>query len=196
MTDNITKIRDNFLTFTDPGDFYYLQVIQRKKENPDLGRNSYIVKNYFIYSVEQYDKTIPEIIKLCEMFSARAAFWINVRNSYDVAFNSVEAMLKVIKSNQTDYSHRIYTSTVGRASTPKERKKWIIDIDEFDNDKYNMNLPIQLKSILPVGNKLIDIIPSKNGYHYVTKPFNLQAFSLLYPEVEVHKDNFTNLYIP
>ena len=47
MTNNIDQIRSNFLKFTDPGDFYFIQVIQRKKENPELGSNSYIVKNYF-----------------------------------------------------------------------------------------------------------------------------------------------------
>jgi len=43
--------------------------------------------------------------------------------------------------------------------------------------------------------KVIDLIPSKSGYHLITNPFNLAKFKKLYP-VDVQKDAPTNLYIP
>ena len=39
-------------------------------------------------------------------------------------------------------------------------------------------------------------LETKNGSHLIVKPFNIQTFKYIYPEIEVHKDNPTNLYIP
>jgi hypothetical protein len=48
----------------------------------------------------------------------------------------------------------------------------------------------------PDGIKFITLIPSKSGFHIIMKPFNLQKFKSEYPDVEIHKNNPTNLYIP
>ena len=45
--DNINYVLP-FLVFEDRNDFYYLQILQRKKENPQLGSNSRVIKNYYI----------------------------------------------------------------------------------------------------------------------------------------------------
>ena len=42
-----------FLKFDDKDDFYYLQILQRKKENPQLGSNSRVIKNYYIKSTDK-----------------------------------------------------------------------------------------------------------------------------------------------
>lgn len=39
-------------------------------------------------------------------------------------------------------------------------------------------------------------IPTMNGCHLITKPFNLQKFKEKFPEIDVHKNNPTILYIP
>lgn len=44
--------------------------------------------------------------------------------------------------------------------------------------------------------KIYDYIPTKNGYHIITKPFNLKQFKDKYPDIDVHKNNPTILYIP
>ena len=60
MIDNINKILP-FLKFNTSDDFYYLQILQRKKENPQLGSNSRVIKNYYITSVEHLMLRYPEI---------------------------------------------------------------------------------------------------------------------------------------
>jgi hypothetical protein len=42
-----------FLIFDSEDDFYFLQILQRKKENENLGSNSRAVKNYYIKSVDR-----------------------------------------------------------------------------------------------------------------------------------------------
>jgi len=44
--------------------------------------------------------------------------------------------------------------------------------------------------------KVITNIPTKNGIHLITTPFNLQQFKEKYPDIDVHKNNPTLLYCP
>ncbi len=78
MIDNFDTLIP-FLKFESPDDFYYLQVLQRKKENPELGSNSRVIKNYYIKSAEHLLKLRKEIIQLCENFNARASLRLNKR---------------------------------------------------------------------------------------------------------------------
>ena len=78
MVDNFALIR-NFMKFEDPDQFYFLQIIQRKKDGPGpngsvLGTNntSRSIKTYCITSKEMLDRIEIEVKHLCEYFNARA----------------------------------------------------------------------------------------------------------------------------
>ena len=47
-----------------------------------------------------------------------------------------------------------------------------------------------------VGPKIEKTIPTKNGYHLITKRFDVQAFSEKYPDIDIQKKNPTLLYYP
>jgi hypothetical protein len=58
----------------------------------------------------------------------------------------------------------------------------------------------------PTGDKIITQIPSKTGIHLITSPFNvvqfknnfsdeLKAYKMSFIDLEIHKDNPTNLFI-
>ena len=53
-----------------------------------------------------------------------------------------------------------------------------------------------INNIQPEGDKYMTTIPSKSGYHIISKAFNLKFFKDKYPDIEVHKNNPTNLFIP
>jgi hypothetical protein len=97
-----------------------------------------------------------------------------------------------IANGQSPNVSRLYSSVVGKYHN-EPIKRWIIDIDQKEID--STMLPT-LERIKPIGNKLIDIIPSKNGYHIITSPFDVSEFSKMFPNIDIHKDNPTNLYIP
>ena len=52
-----------------------------------------------------------------------------------------------------------------------------------------------LNAVEPEGDKVVAVIPSQTGVHVIVKPYNCAKFKWK-EEVEVHKDNPTNLYIP
>lgn len=52
-----------------------------------------------------------------------------------------------------------------------------------------------LMNIEPVGDKIYTTIPISNGYHVITKPFNIQSFKLnKFFYIDINKDSPTILY--
>lgn len=193
MINNINIIKP-LLNFESEDDFYYLQILQRKKENVELGRNSRVIKNYYIKSLEHLDKIYEEVKQLCNLFNARAMFRLNKRSFYKTAFKALINTSNTMANHDFINVKSQYDKACGQGHNDKN-KTWILDIDEIGRNCNDMILFIE-RSCEPVGVKYITIVPSKNGLHLITKPFNLMEFKSKYPEVEVHKDNPTNLYIP
>ena len=66
MINNFEQIR-KILKFEDDY-FYFIQIIQRKKEHPELGSNNRIIRSYMISSEEKFDKNISEFVYMCDTF--------------------------------------------------------------------------------------------------------------------------------
>jgi hypothetical protein len=183
------------LKFESKDDFYYIQILQRKKENPQIGSNSKVVKNYYINS-EQYllDKW-EEIKKLCDVFNARAMIRLNKRSFEKVAFKAMVNIANTISNREYQFLKASYDRACGLGHNDKN-KSWVLDIDEHKDFDWYCNLVDFIHNIKPVGDKVIGTIPSKSGKHIIAKPFDLRQFSIQYPDIDVHKDNTTNLYIP
>jgi hypothetical protein len=73
-------------------------------------------------------------------------------------------------------------------------KSWIIDIDDKDYDYTELSEFINSLDPIENINKLKAMIPTKNGYHLIVSPFNVQKF-LEFNKFDIHKDNPTILYI-
>lgn len=202
MKNNLTIINP-LLTFDSEDEFYFLQVIQRKKDRKDsdlvkcVGSNNHsrLIKAYYIYSVEQLERYMPEIIALCDMFKARAGINLNKRNRKNVALEVLEMTARDIRCGNYSCISKVYNSACG--SSKGTDKLWLVDID-IDNIKFVEQIAYDINKIEPTnkGKKDIAIIPSKSGYHLITKPFNRQEFSKMYSGIEVHTNNPVNLYIP
>ena len=190
--DNLEKILP-FLKFDSKDDFFYLQLLQRKKENPQLGSNSRVIKNYYITSQDYLLSRYEEIKTLCHTFNARAMIRLNKRSFEKVGFKCLENIANTMQNREYNHLMKSYDRACGLLNNEKV-KRWILDVD--DKDKNLIELTGFIGEIEPIGNKILEIIPSKSGYHVITKPFNLQTFRKKYLDIEVCKDNPTNLYIP
>ena len=197
MIDNLEIIKP-LLKFETDDDFYYLQILQRKKENPQLGSNSRVIKNYYIKSVEYLEDRYDEIKDLCNLFNARAALRLNKRSFEKTAFKTLLNTTNSIMNKEFTKTNKAYDRACGQVHNDKN-KKWILDIDELDwTDYQTEELVEHLYNLQPIGNKYITKIPTKNGIHIITSPFNLSQFTMsgLYRTLDIHKDNPVNLYIP
>jgi hypothetical protein len=194
MTNNI-EIITPLLDFKTKDDFYYLQILQRKKENSELGANSRVIKNYYITSIDYLNKVYDEIKTLCTIFNARAMLRLNKRSFHNVAFKTMVNIANVMINQDYFNIKSQYDKACGQGHNDNN-KTWILDIDGEMNRKVNEMIIYIERECQPDGNKFITIIPSKNGSHIITKPFQLDKFKQIYPLIDVQKDNPTNLFIP
>ena len=71
MVDNFEQIK-KLLKFDSEEEFYFVQILQRTKENPNLGKNNNLIRTYNVYSLEYLDKKnqryseITNILYNCE----------------------------------------------------------------------------------------------------------------------------------
>lgn len=197
MIDNLELIKP-LLKFESEDDFYYLQILQRKKDNPDIGSNSRVIKNYYIRNIPYFDTEYSEIKELCRVFNARASLRLNKRSFRKVAFKTLENIANTMQ-NETEYPHirKSYDRACGLLSNEKANKKWIVDIDEEDLKELDF-IKIFITELYSNAKKedgLLLEVPSKSGIHLITNPFNVQDFKKVYPQIDIHKDNPTNLYM-
>jgi hypothetical protein len=197
MIDNYDKIKP-FLVFDSDDDFYHLHILKRKKENPDLGSNSLTLQTFYITSIEYLDKYYEEIKEHCNFSNARAMINLN-RRSFKKNAYQLNALLSQHMLNGDYYAVRkAYQTICGKfGNEKKENRKWIIDIDDLDTT-YLYEVGEYIKTLEPYNkkNKILTVLDTKSGYHIITNPFRLDSFKLEFPELEIKKNNPTNLYIP
>ena len=188
--------------------------------------NARCIKTYYITSVEYLENHKEEIIKLCEVFGARAYINLNAKSFEKVAFELNKQLADRLQYKQFQHCYRLYETVVGGGynedsdkitdiydikveDTPKVNvggKRWIIDIDEkiisplmlgfleYHCDPISKYEEDYLGFATNFNSKIIAQIPTKSGWHLITKPFNLKQFKDKYPEVDVQKNNPTVLY--
>ena len=173
MVDNFKLIRD-YLQFKSDDDFYFLQIIQRKKDGPGpngikvTGTNnkSRAIKTYCISSVEYLDKIEGEVKHLCDYFNARAMIILSRRSYKETALLEMVQISNMIMSGQYINVKSSYNSSCAKSKSL---------------DKYFL-------------------IDTKHGYHLITTPFDIQGLLKVYPNKNkhefIHKDGSTILYVP
>lgn len=194
MIDNIELIKP-LLNFENEGEFYMLYIFKRKKDQTTDKANHQSVrtiKSYCIESIEHLESRYEEIKQLCEMFKARAYIHVQKQNHKDVAMNMITEIVNRIQSGQINQKN-VFDSVVGQIKT--QEKRWIVDIDTKDDITIHRIAHI-IDGLRPEGNKIEMCIPTKNGYHLITKRFDVMEFKKKYSEIDIQKKNPTLLYYP
>jgi hypothetical protein len=199
MINNIELIKP-LLNFTDPGDFYMLYVLKRKKDQPEGERDNHqsvrTIRTYCIKSTEQLESRMPEIMMMCEMFKARAYIHVQRQNHRDVSLNMMVALAQRIQDGNHE-QQGLFDSVVGQLKT--HEKRWIVDIDTKDEVVVNVAANA-IDRVRPEGPKIECIVPTKNGYHLITKRFDVMEFNKKMSQyghsLDIQKKNPTLLYLP
>jgi len=195
----------DLLVFESEDDFYFLQILQRKKENAELGSNSRVIKNYYIKSVQHLLDRYDEIKALCNLFNARASLRLNKRSFEKVGFKSLENIANTMQHREYKHLMKSYDRACGLLNNEKT-KKWIVDIDK-DEVIWLEQILNAIQPCEPLGNKILKQLPTKSGIHLITTPFNvmqfkdnfkkeLEAYKMGEINIDIHKDNPINLYVP
>ena len=140
MVDNFETIRP-LLTFENPGDCYYVQLLRRQSDDPMTNgkpdpnyhgnMHSRSIKDYFIPSLEYFDQKKDEIKKLCDTFNVRAYIRLNKRNYQQISFAIMKHITEQLVSGQTFNSpFSLVASAAGNCNCAGKDKTWILDLDE------------------------------------------------------------------
>jgi hypothetical protein len=195
MINNIDIIKP-LLNFTEEGDFYMLYILKRKKDQPEDERDNHqssrTIKTYCIDSLEYLESRYDEIIQLSELFKARAYIHVQKQNHKDVALDMMILLAERIKNGQHDQKN-LFESVVGKVKRMENR--WIVDIDDKDENELAKTIYV-VDETRPIGSKVEAVIPTKNGYHLITKRFDVEMFRKSYPQVDIQRKNPTLLYFP
>jgi hypothetical protein len=173
-----------------------LYVFKRKKDQPEGERDNHqsvrTIKSYCVESIEYLEKRCDEIKQLCEMFKARAYIHVQKQNHKDVSLNMMVALAQRIQDGNLKQQH-LFDSVVGQLKT--HEKRWIVDIDSKDPATV-LKIRGAINMCRPDGDKIIEMIPTKNGFHLITERFDVMEFKKNYPDTEIQKKNPTLLYYP
>jgi hypothetical protein len=97
-----------------------------------------------------------------------------------------------IQSGQINQQH-VFDSVVGQIKT--QEKRWIVDIDTKDEEEVT-RIARLVDQVRPEGSKIEAVLPTKSGYHLITKRFDVMEFKKHYPDIDIQKKNPTLLYLP
>lgn len=214
MVDNFELI-NGLLDFSEKDTFFFVQVLRRRKENPEQESNNRVINNYYLYSKDELMKKKDAIIADCDSHNARAYINLNRLDLRKIALLTMQRIAKLLVDGDYKAVKNAYASICGSHHSDKN-KKWVVDIDRpkivlasdedqtlreftipFGFDKYIDRIATAIALVPPLGvQKILARIPTKNGIHLITRPFNLMEFKKHNLGVEVHKNNPTLLYIP
>lgn len=201
MVDNFAEIRKH-LKFESNEDFYFLQIMQRKKDgNQDViesTNNGYrVIKSYYIKSLEEWDGRESKIKSLCKDNNARCYININRRNNRECCWEAVNKYMELLKNDHTHQGYTVWDHACGASKSID--KMWMIDIDTKDT-KFKKDIKYVIKQCRSkYDDPFVFEVPSKNGFHLVTQGFDLQQFYQLLAlneldDVDVHKQGIILLY--
>ena len=195
--DNFDLIKKHIHS-SDSNEFYMLQIMRRTKDQKgyDGKHKQSIIKTYFISSVEYLDSKRDEIVGLCEMFNARAYINLNKKSYKQVSLKALEILAGKIVHEDYTANKTLFESACGQTGACDGQKTWIVDFDSKDLNELDRIKNI-IDSIDPKGvSKIVETVPTRHGYHLITRPFNKKAFYEMYNEsIDIHDNNPTCLYI-
>lgn len=205
MVDNFELI-DNLLEFRNPDDdFYMVQLIKRAKDGREnMTCNNVVFRTVYIQKPGQLLELKDDLTAQADLFNARIYINLNVKSFRRCTLDCLSELAKRVKDDNYSKPYRIFDSVAG-ASGCTGQKRWVVDIDwdgipdTEDREQYILELRRFIDSLKPeipwFFTKIIAEIPTRNGVHLITTPFDLGEFrKSVYAAIDVHKNNPTLLW--
>lgn len=179
IVNNFNEIKELLIT-EDPNDFWFGQIIKRKKDNPLMDRSERIIKSYNFSSHDKLLDRMDEIMSICEYNNARFYLNPNIRNIKLCNIRLIQSLMQSIADESYSSIYSKVDSVLGKTTTPGRTKWWIVDIDEKNPDLLN-----NLKDAIDFSNnKTSFVLETLNGYHIICEPFNRKE--IVYNDVKIN----------
>jgi hypothetical protein len=201
MRDNFEQI-EKLLDWSIPGTFYFVQILKRRKENPEMKTGTAVIDNFYIYNDADLSKLKERIVERCTKHNARAYINLNRLDLEKVAMYTAKQTMDYIIAKDFKSVKNVYATVCGSHHSETD-KKWIIDVDEdiLPLKEEIIKIVNNLHSEIPQKDyRIIAEIPTRTGVHLLSNPFNMEKFrveaSKILLTVDIQKNSPTVLYIP
>lgn len=165
----------------DEEDYYCVMVFQRKKDLPEL-RKSTVCVFQDVTKLKHLREKISMYERIAEEHHARVYVSVNPR---DLKKAKKDLLVRLIQTEEVANLHSQLFSSLMRCPV-KEKKRFMIDIDTKEEETISL-----VYDSIPEDH-ITHVLPTKNGLHLITKPFDIR---LLYQSdlVEFKKDGMTTI---
>lgn len=176
--DNYPLIRP-LLKWENKGDFYYIQVLKRKKDGTtkyaNKNNSARLVCNHQVYSLEEMDERMLEIRGICDLTKARAGIQFNRITDKVVAQQMSRRSLEAVISGNYRLTNLLQSILGDKDSTMQKYNT--IDVDTKD-EKVLSDLIEYINQLQPFDktNKILATLPTYSGYHLITENFRQDYF--------------------
>ena len=151
--DNSALIRERILKYDNKGDFYFVLILKRRKDSKGhmvegVNEDNRLIKHFFLYSLDYYDRKLDAIRKLCNDNDARAYILPQRRNDLTVLLALHQKVGELI-------AERIKNATTGLHTLMSQRDNLLAILTKFlendgqnlfdDEDKRHVNSMLELK---------------------------------------------------
>ena len=177
MIDNFEKIR-GLLSFK-KDTYYFLQVIQRRKDKGNEGLFSESIQRYtkYITNLETLDKIKRDVQEICNIYNARAYIELNPRSLKKYTFLMSEKLLERQRTGNFTNVYSIPNQVALSEDTVDTKdlipsRRWLLDIDDFSY------LPEIEEWVKTNDIKVVETLPTVSGYHMCIESFNYKKINI------------------
>jgi hypothetical protein len=193
VIDNSALIADFCPASNDGDTFIYTEMLDRSKRKGNNGQR--LLKTFYHRSRDEFWEQWPTIRKLCDLANVRACTRLSPRSYRKVGATFTKLVVEAALTDNFAGMKSLYNRACG-ITAPNE-KLWLLDVDAEDAGSRDIEDQLRVRTAL------IARIPSRRAFHLIVRPLDLRligysmpADGYVLPNVQLHKDNPTNLYIP
>lgn len=178
-----------------PDAFWCVYFIKRRKDpgNENIKNNSVSVPiTKFIRCSAMLEKGMPEIREISKYFNARAYLSTSVYSLRKTTFSALRTIADMLEQGK-DYEKILNIANHAKMIYPdRDLRTWVVDVDSKVEEKIR-GVKEDIEEPDTRG-KVKLIVPTVNGAHILTTPFDLLEFKVYNSDIDVHKDGLTLLY--
>ena len=182
--------------------FWHIQIMIRYKDNPELveslnknkGNTNRSFMDLYIHSDRELLKNEEFIKRICESVGARAYINLSPKSYQKAAKN---AMMNITDAICTENWRRARTAFKSAVAKANDKKLFMVDFDE--KDQWLLDGAIECVNKAKEKNDtrdkiVLEVLPTKNGYHIICLPFNVDKLMMMDENLDIKKDALTLLY--
>jgi len=190
--DNFQNVRQ-IMNFSKPGDtIYFVQIIKRKKDNPDMMDSLQYITQYYFKGEQEFNDAEETIKTICKQLGARAYIYLNARSKAVIdKYTKIYAdRFARNRSMAKHFGNNPMAVAAGRSFDSPDRPLCFVDIDSSDFK----DISLAMKIIQDAGIKPLFAYRSLNNGLHIILPNKEDAKKLDFTPINGNLNGLSQFY--